>query len=152
MLESTKSFLKNNKENIQYGASFLADIGNSIIDYNVLKTENSFNEIQASQIELQALQQVNQMREQFNNQIGNYQYNTAMRGLKYGGDGLEKSAKNFGEDMSTINTNAKFKANALRTQTRISNKYANASLISGVGGAFGSLSSSLNESNSIKGK
>lgn len=127
------------KSNILSGAGMLAEISGSVINYNALKTQNAYNKVQASQIELQAQQQMNQLREQFNNAVGNYQYNAATRGVKAGGlnSTLEMSAKNLGEDMKIINNNSRFKSDALRTQARINNRMANAQLLSSIGVSIG---------------
>ena len=156
MWEKTFNFFKDetNQAKMNYGASALAGMANSLIDYNRLKTENAFSKVQASQIELQAQQQMNQLREQFNNSIGNYQYNAAARGVKAGSlnSTLEKSAKNLGQDMNTINTNARFKTDGLRAQARINNKYATAGLLSGIVGSLGSLSNNLSNLSTVSGK
>lgn len=146
-------FLKSNEEQgtLLYGASAIAGIANSLVDYNLFKTQNSFNKVQANQIELQAQQQINQLREQFNNQIGNTQYKTATRGIKVKENrAMELSAKNLGEDIHTLKTNAKMKADNLRTQARINNKMAKSSLISNIGSTLGSLGANLYNLNTLK--
>lgn len=146
-------FLKSNEGQgtLLYGASAIAGIANSLVDYNLFKTQNSFNKVQANQIELQAQQQINQLREQFNNQIGNTQYKTATRGIKVKENrAMELSAKNLGEDIHTLKTNAKMKADNLRTQARINNKMAKSSLISNIGSTLGSLGTNLYNLNTLK--
>ena len=146
-------FLKSNEGQgtLLYGASAIASIANSLVDYNLFKTQNSFNKVQANQIELQAQQQINQLREQFNNQIGNTQYKTATRGIKVKENrAMELSAKNLGEDIHTLKTNTKMKADNLRTQARINNKMAKSSLISNIGSTLGSLGTNLYNLNTLK--
>lgn len=156
MWEKTYNFFKDetNQAKMSYGASAMASVANSVLDYNMLKTQNAYDRVQASQIELQAQQQMNQLREQFNNSVGNYQYNASVRGVKAGGlnSTFEMSAKNFGEDMNIINTNAKFKADALRVQARINDRYATANLIGGVAGALSKLSGNLSDLSTVAGK
>lgn len=146
-------FLKSNEGQgtLLHGASAIASIANSLVDYNLFKTQNSFNKVQANQIELQAQQQINQLREQFNNQIGNTQYKTATRGIKVKENrAMELSAKNLGEDIHTLKTNTKMKADNLRTQARINNKMAKSSLISNIGSTLGSLGTNLYNLNTLK--
>ena len=161
LLEETKNLLKGavkgsvnflkDKNNRRYGAALLADIGNSYIDYSLFDVENDNLKLQASQIELQAQQEINQLREQFNNSIGNYQSNTAAKGLKYGGDGLEISAKNLGEDINTLETNAAFKTNALKTQYGINKNLNKTTLFTNIGNSLIDFTENYKNNNGHKG-
>lgn len=150
----TRSLLSDEqKAGLLYGASALSSMIGGAINYSMLNTQNKFLGLQAKEIELQAMEQINQAREQFNNNIGNLQYAGGVRGIKQSSGSLqsniEKSAKNFGEDVKTITKNAKNKAESLRGQQRI-NRYANkANLLSGVGGSLINLGTNLYALNNL---
>ena len=119
----------------------------------MFNTQNKFLGLQAEEIELQAMQEINQAREQFNNNIGQLQYGGAVRGIKQSSGSLqnniEKSAKNFGEDAKTITNNARNQARSLRGQQKI-NKYSNrANLLSGIGGSLLNLGTNLYALNNL---
>lgn len=138
---------------LMYGASALSSMIGGAINYSMFNTENKFLGLQAQQIELQAMQQINQAREQFNNNIGQLQYGGAVRGIKQSSGSLqnniEQSAKAFGEDVNTITNNARNQANTLRSQQKI-NKYTNrANLFSNIGGSLLNLSGNLSKINKL---
>lgn len=138
-----------NSQNALYGASALANIVGSTINYNLLKSQNASLGIQASQVELSALEQVNEMRQQFNENIGKVQYNATQRGIKTSSgsvqENLEHSAKNFGEDVQTIQKNAERQATVLRGQQAVNNKIARANMWGSISSSLFSLSDNLRE-------
>ena len=79
---------------------------------------------------MQAEREINQLQEDFNNAIGDLQYNAAARGIKTSSgsvqNNLELSAKNLGEDIATIRKNANNQAKLLRNQQKLNNKTAKA--------------------------
>ena len=141
------------KAGLLYGASALSSMIGGAINYSMFNTQNKFLGLQAEEIELQAMQEINQAREQFNNNIGQLQYGGAVRGIKQSSGSLqsniEKSAKNFGEDAKTITNNARNQARSLRGQQKI-NKYSNrANLLSGVGSSLLNLGTNLYALNNL---
>ena len=141
------------KAGLLYGASALSSMIGGAINYSMFNTQNKFLGLQAEEIELQAMQEINQAREQFNNNIGQLQYGGAVRGIKQSSGSLqnniEKSAKNFGEDAKTITNNARNQARSLRGQQKI-NKYSNrANLLSGIGGSLLNLGTNLYALNNL---
>lgn len=121
-------------------ASSFAGIIGSMIDYDSLKRDSVNYKIQADEVELQAMQRANQLREQFNQAAGSYQVSAAQRGIdiKSGSvrSNLENSAINLGKDIQKESENAAMKAKALRTQAKIARKQGQAqmygSILSGV--------------------
>lgn len=141
------------KAGLLYGASALSSMIGGAINYSMFNTQNKFLGLQAEEIELQAMQEINQAREQFNNNIGQLQYGGAVRGIKQSSGSLqsniEKSAKAFGEDAKTITNNARNKARSLRAQQKI-NKYSNsANLLGSVGSSLLNLGLNLNALNNL---
>ncbi len=88
------------------------------VDYETLKLDAGFKENQALNIEFQAQQEANYLRDQFTEQVGNYQYGTARRNVKIGeaGSNIEDSSRDLGIDMAKIKGNADFKAQQLRAE------------------------------------
>lgn len=140
MTTNNNSLLDGNNKNAIYGAAALSQILGANVNYKLLKSQNATLGIQADQVELSAMEQINQMREQFNENIGKVQYNAVQRGIKTSSgsiqDNLELSSKNLSEDIQTIQKNAKRQANALRGQQAVNNKIAKSSM-------WGNISQSL---------
>jgi hypothetical protein len=113
-------------------ASSFAGIIGSMIDYDTLKRDSVNYEIQADEVELQAKQRANQLREQFNQAAGSYQVSAAQRGIdiKSGSvrSNLESSAINLGKDIQKESENAAMKAKGLRTQAKIARKQGKAQM------------------------
>lgn len=133
--------------NYMYGASTLSSMMGAGVNYNLMKVQNANLGIQANQIELNAIEQVNSMREQFNQAISQVQFNAVQRGIKSTSgsvqQNIEMSAKNFGNDAKTINNNAKMQANALRGQQAVNNKIAKANMFNQMGSSLLNFSSGL---------
>ena len=104
-------------------ASGFADAVGSVIDYSALKGELSNYKIQASQIELQAKQRANQLREQFLGAVGSYTAGASRRGISVASgsvrQNIESSAISLGKDIQRQEENARMQAQALRQQAKI---------------------------------
>ena len=104
-------------------AGGFAQIVGSSINYSLLKTDLKQLETSAQNIELQAQERANQLRQQFISSIGSYQFGAAQRGVSVGSgsvlSNLESSAMNVGLDVQKAKKNASLQASALRTQAKI---------------------------------
>jgi len=116
--------------------STAAEIGGLAIDYDMLKTQSLFKENQAQQIEIQAQEQANMLRESFNTMLGQETFTATRRGISTQSGSVraskELSAKNVGEDIATTKASAKSKASALRSQARQDRKAGRNKAISGL--------------------
>lgn len=104
-------------------AGGFAQIVGSSINYSLLKTDLKQLETSAQNIELQAQERANQLRQQFISSIGSYQFGAAQRGVSVGSgsvlSNLESSAMNIGQDVQKAKKTADLQASALRTNARI---------------------------------
>lgn len=125
------------------GMGSIASIGSMAINYDMLKTENLFKENQAKQIEIQAQEQANMLRENFNVMLGQEAVQTARRGITQSSGsvraGKELSAKNIGEDISSMKKTAKAKSDKIRAEASISKRSGKAQMFSSVASGIGSL-------------
>lgn len=105
------------------GASAFAEMANAQLNYSALKTEYAQLNVQASNIELQAKQQANILREQFLNSVGTYQFGAARRNISVGSGSVQqnlmRSSENLGRDVQRVSENASMKAKALRSQAQM---------------------------------
>lgn len=124
----------------QAGAAFSQFVG-GFIDYSMLKTQNAFKEVQADTLILQAQQRANALRSQFNDIAGQVKYSAARRGVKVDegsvAKNLEESAINVGQDVQTMKSNTKARANALRRQVEVNRRLGKAGLFSSILGSVG---------------
>ena len=101
-----------------YGAAALYQAMAPEIDYSVFQMTGEHKKIQASNVELEATQQANAIRAQFNENAGNYIYTASRRGVKVregsAAQNIEKSAKALGTDVSKIKRTAKYKGDLLK--------------------------------------
>lgn len=125
--------LAENKEKAANYKSLAGDFSNivgSFINYNALKSDLKNLGIQASNVELAAKQQANQIRQQYIQTAANYSYNAARRGISVNSasvrSNLEGSAEAMGKDIQRISQNAYLEANALRTKAKIAKIYGKA--------------------------
>lgn len=113
-------------------ASGFADAVGSIIDYSALKGELSNYRIQADQIELQAKQRANQLREQFLGAVGSYTANASQRGISVASgsvrQNIESSAMSLGKDIQRQDRNARMQAQTLRQQAKVYQKQGKAKM------------------------
>lgn len=112
-----------NKSAAEYAASSFSKLAGGIINYNALKADAAQLKTEASNIELQAKERANILRQQFVEAMGAYQMNAAQRGISVGSmnvrSNIEGSAMSMGEDIAKAERNAAMKASALRTQAKI---------------------------------
>ena len=98
------------------------------IDYDILNLKAGQKENQALQLEVQATQIANRLREQFSESVGGYQYGAARRGVKVGEGSamanIEQSAKALGKDVNQLDTNAKRMSGTLRREAKGIRQYA----------------------------
>ena len=129
-----------------FGSAF-ASMAGSFLNYQALKTEAMQLGVQAINIELQAQQQANMLREQFISNVGAYQYSAARRGISVGSgsviSNIESSAMNLGEDIRQLSNNAKMKSSALRAQEKIIKERAKTQMLSGIAGGISGLAKSV---------
>lgn len=132
---------------LQSFAGSFASIAGSALNYGMLKADSYNLDIQASNIELQAQQRANQLREQFLGAIGSYQFGAAQRGVSVGSgsvrSNLESSAMNIGQDIQIAQKNADLQAKALRTQATSMRKTAKAQHTINTLGAVSNMFSSI---------
>lgn len=125
------------------GIGSVASIGSMAINYDMLKTENLFKENQAKQIEIQAQEQANMLRENFNVMLGQEAVQTARRGITQSSGsvraGKELSAKNVGEDITKMKDTAKAKSGKIRAEASIAKRAGKAQMMSSISSGIGSL-------------
>lgn len=123
----------------QSSASAFAQAVGSMINYEAMSINADSIRTQANEVELQALQRSNMLREKYNNAIGNALFSIASRGGKTSSgsvrSNLENSSKALGEDIATAQTNAKMQAQSLRLKAKLMKKSANTQMIQGILGA-----------------
>lgn len=124
-------------------AGDFSNIVGSFIDYNVLKRDLKNYYIQADNVQLQAQQQANQIRQQYLQAASNYAYTAARRGIDVNSasvrQNLEGSAEAMGMDIQRLQQNADVKASALRTQAKINKAYGKAAMVRNVTGSIMSM-------------
>lgn len=129
------------------GAGSFAQAAGSLLDYSLMKADAGNLYVQANQIELQAQERANMLREQFLSSVGTYQYGAAQRNISVGSGSvvgnIERSSGKLGEDITMMNKNASMQANALRSQATNMRKTAKANAVSGLLGAAGSLAGAV---------
>lgn len=125
------------------GAGAFSDLMGSYLDYTALNTSAGALKTQASNIELQAKQQANMLREQFISAVGSYQFMAANRGVAVGSGSvranIENSAIAMGQDIQRAQKVASMKASALRTQAKMQRDQAKHGMISSILGTIGTL-------------
>lgn len=128
-------------------ASSFAQIAGSALNYSALKTDAYQLEVQAGDVELQAKQRANALREQFISAVGSYQWGAANRGISIQSGSvkseIEQSAINLGKDIQMSAENASMQAQALRTQAKIMKGRAKAQQFNTIMGGIGSLASAV---------
>lgn len=129
------------------GASAFAQMAGSYLDYSALQTNAYALKAQASNIELQAQQRANMLREQFISSIGSYQFGAAQRGVSVGSgsvvQNIESSAGDLGKDIQKEKKVAQMRANALRGQAKIQKMQAKSGLVSSILSGVGSLAGAV---------
>lgn len=98
-----------------------------ILDYSALKQDlKNYNlhikgtELGMQNVELQATQMANKLRQQYIEQAGNYAYNAARRGVAVSSGsvqaGLRRTAEDMGKDVQNIQRNAEIEKKNLQMQ------------------------------------
>lgn len=124
-------------------AGGFADIAGSMIDYQALKGEMSNYRIQANQVELQAKQRANQLREQFLGAVGQYTTNASRRGISIASgsvrQNIESSAISLGKDIQRQDENARMQANVLRGQAKVYQRQAKGKMYKNIANSINSM-------------
>ena len=117
-------------------AGAFAQMASGYMNYQALRTDAYGLKVQANEIELQAQQKANMLREQFINSVGAYQVNATQRGVALSSgsvrNNIETSAGSLGKDIATIKKSAGLQANALRAQSKVAKWQGRSALVSGV--------------------
>lgn len=118
------------------GAKGGAKILGSFLDYSIQKQQLGFYELQAQELEINAIERSNMLAQQFNQSLGNTAISAAQRGLKQSSGSVratrEISAKNVGQDIQTMRQNARMKSSALRSKMKIGKAAAKGQMLAGV--------------------
>jgi len=118
------------------GVDSLSKFGGLLSDYQSTKAEAYSMDVQASEIELQAQQRINQIRESFNDAVGTATFSATRRGVVAGegsaGKNIEQSSIELGKDMALNKRSAKMKAKSFRTQAKINRILGKGSFASGL--------------------
>jgi hypothetical protein len=129
------------------GASAFAQMAGGMMDYSALKTNAAALKVQANNIELQAQQRANILREQFIGAIGSYQFSAANRGVSVGSgsvrQNIESSAIGLGKDIQKAQRVAQMQASALRTQAKLAKIQGKTAMVTGILGGISSLAGAV---------
>lgn len=112
------------------------------INYNIL--QGNFENLMtgAEQIRIQALERANQLRESFNQAIGDYAYRATQRGFKVSSGSvqgnIEKSAINLGKDIATTEKNVESRAKMMENQAKRIKSQQGLQMISDIAGSVAS--------------
>ena len=124
-------------------AGGFANAVGSIIDYSALRGELTNYKIQADQIELQAKQRANQLREQFLGAVGSYTAGASRRGISVSSgsvrQNIESSAMSLGKDIQRQQENARLQASALRQQAKVLKHQGRGQMFKTVASSIGSM-------------
>lgn len=130
----------------QYGATALSELANAGINYSLLEMREDQEENTAQSIELQAKEQANQIRELFNETVGNAVFASSRRGVKTGegsiATNIEQSSADLGEDIKKTKENAAAKAARIRAQSKVNKRLGKVSVAQGLLGAASSATTS----------
>lgn len=99
----------------------------AVLDYSALKQDlKNYNlqikgtELASQNVEIQATQMANRLRQQYIEQAGNYAYNAARRGVDVSSgsvqSNLRRTAEEMGKDVQNINRNAEIEKKNLEMQ------------------------------------
>ena len=128
------------------GSTF-SNLAGSLIDYSALRTDAANLYVSAGQVELQAKQRANQLREQFIQSAGAYMMGAANRGIAVQSgsvqSNLERSSENLGKDIDRMERNAALQARAYMTQAKIAEKKASAQKKVAIAGAISGVAQNI---------
>lgn len=126
------------KEKMSWGMSMASQFSalGSMIDTYQADRLNADQAYTVSALELQALQQANQVRQQFINAMGNTIYGAQRRGVRVSSanvrDNLMRSSEALGKDVQTLYQNVQAKADVLRAREKMNKSRAKYGLMTNV--------------------
>ena len=98
----------------------IAELNAPDINYEILNLRADQKDIEADALEVRSQENINYMRDQFNEAVGTYQYGAARRNVKVGegsaGANIENSARDLGYDISKIKDMTAFESNIKRME------------------------------------
>lgn len=125
---------------IQRGAGVFAGLVGATQNLNIGLASSRFYKAQASEVELNAVQQANQLRQQFLGEVGNYAFTAGQRGVsvKSGNvqSNLTESSANLGKDIAEIDRSAASQSKALMAQGKIARARARSQFVVDVASSF----------------
>lgn len=121
--QTNNQMVSQNNVNKAQGLSELAGVLGGYMDYRTQRRMLGFANVKAKEIEVNALEQANQLRESFAQSLGNSQVEVARRGFKQNSGSVraerEYSSINMGEDIAKMKKNAKSQATAIKAEANI---------------------------------
>ena len=152
MDEETRYLYK--KAAMQSSASAFAQLAGGYIDYGSLSIEANSLKTQAENVELEAKERANMLREKYNSAVGNMIFSASSRGGRSSSgsivSNIEQSAKNLGQDISSEERNAKMKADAIRLKSKLMKQQGKEKLVTGILGSMNSTLSAVDNYNIYK--
>lgn len=120
------------------GSTF-SSLAGSLIDYGTLRADAANMYVKAGEVQVQAKQRANQLRQQFINATSSYMFGAAQRGISVQSgsvqSNLQRSSENLGKDIDLMQRNANLKSLALATQGNIARKKASSMMRAGYANA-----------------
>ena len=107
-------------------ASGFATLAGGLVNYNALKTQNNFKSLEAQNVRINTMEQINLLRQRYLNAVGMASSGQARRNLRISSgnlrDNLETSAKALGTDIQTMNRRTDLNINDLNASMQV-NRY-----------------------------
>ena len=127
---------------IQSGASAFSTLMGGYINYATLNTDAYASEVEANQVELNAKEKANALRERYLSSAGNMLFASTMRGGRSSSGSIQKnlemSAKALNEDTANVERTGQAKAKAMRIKASLEKTRAKSELVSSTLSAIGS--------------
>ena len=127
---------------IQSGASAFSTLMGGYINYATLKTDAYASEVEANQIELNAKEKANALREKYLQGAGNAIFASTMSGGRSSSGSVQKnlemSAKALSEDTANVERAGQAKAKAMRIKASLEKTKANSELVGSILSSIGS--------------
>ena len=109
-------------------AGLFSNFAGSVLDYGQTRLGKRLVKVQASALQLQAKQRLNQLKEQFIAGVGSTLWSAARRGVSVSSGtvqaNLMRSSESLGKDIQTMTQNALRQSDALKTQAKIASTEA----------------------------
>ena len=141
-----------NQSAYQSSASAFSTLMSGYINYATLKTDAYASEVEANQIELNAKEKANALREKYLSGAGNAIFASTMSGGRSSSGSVQKnlemSAKALSEDTSNVERAGQAKAKAMRIKASLEKTRAKSELINS---AISSIGSGIQAYKSYKG-